>query len=290
MVGQRIAEPDPQAHNRWDARGPPMLSSPTASSVLPRARIASAMISQGSGRWNWPSKALARIDQRDRAARARLRRAARRRGPGGPAAHSPPRRATAPPRPWCSMRAAKPSRRATPSASATSSSRMTVGRHRRRLSRCAREQRAEREQHQRRGPQRPGQRLDRRLVADPIAVALDQPACAPPRAARRPRSARGPWRACRRPSRHRCRRSTGPGRPGSAIPPSAPGPRLPGAGRAAGGRPIATGGSRWNRPARARQASSASASEQLSSRLLQRRAGSRAMSCGLDRADMLVRG
>ena len=44
-----------------------------------------------------------------------------------------------------------------------------------RLSLAADDPRAGGEQQDRRGPQRPGQRLDRRLEADPVAVALDQP-------------------------------------------------------------------------------------------------------------------
>ena len=67
-------------------------------------------------------------------------------------------------------------------------------------------------------------RARRSGVADPAAVAPDQPGADRGRAFRPLRSAGGPDRACRRPVRHRNRRSTGPGRRGSAAPPSAPAP------------------------------------------------------------------
>ena len=147
-----------------------------------------------------------------------------------------------------------------------------------------------RTQQHRRRPERPGHRLERRIVAHPIAVARDQPGADLLGALAGRDALRGSARACRRPSRRRCRRSTGPGRRGSGSSPSAPWPARSWRGSGSWVSAYSAGGSSESASGR-RRGERASSASRASSALIappRRRRGSPAMSCGDDRADMLV--
>ena len=227
MLDQCIAKADPQLRDRPDIgarRSAVCRPHPRCCRAAPALRTSQPTL----GRAEIAEESVAGVGQRQDSRSALPRARAIREGRAGPVTHSPTRRAGAPPRqPSASPRA----RRA-----ATAAARLgddQTSRTSQPISACAslirRRSAMRRSSSNASGASHSGQAAGSagRLVADPGAIALDQPGADRRRLFARRRSAAAPGRACRRQARHRNRRSTGPGRRGNAAPASAPAPAPP---------------------------------------------------------------